>query len=126
MLKGFRDFLLRGNVVDLAVAVIIGTAFSAVVTSLNKDVITQLIAAVGGVPDFSKESFSINGADIGYGNLITTIINFIIVAAVVYFVVVVPMNKAQARFNKPAEEGEATLTKDQELLIEIRDALKTR
>ncbi|MDO9356031.1 MAG: large conductance mechanosensitive channel protein MscL [Solirubrobacteraceae bacterium] len=126
MLKGFRDFLLRGNVVDLAVAVIIGTAFSAVVASLNKDVITQLIAAVGGVPDFSKETFSVNGTPIGYGKLITTIINFVIVAAVVYFAVIVPMNRALERFNKQDEVDEtaATLTKDQELLIEIRDALK--
>ena len=107
MLKGFRDFLLRGNVVDLAVAVIIGTAFSAVVTSLNKDVITQLIAAVGGVPDFSKESFAINGTPIGYGNLITTIINFVIVAAVVYFVVSVWLGCLGWRAPRPAPDAHA-------------------
>lgn len=124
MIKGFRDFLLlRGNVVDLAVAVIIGTAFTAVVTAINKGVITQLIAAIGGVPDLSQESFSINGTAILWGSVVTAIINFIIVAAIVYFVVVVPMNKAMEKFNKQEEETAATLTKDQELLIEIRDAL---
>ncbi len=123
MLKGFRDFLLRGNVVELAVAVIIGAAFTSIVTALNKGVITQLIAAIGGVPDMTKESFSINGTPIFYGNVITEIINFIIVAAIVYFVVIVPVNKAMAKFSKPAEEEEQTLSKDQELLIEIRDLL---
>jgi large conductance mechanosensitive channel len=126
MLKGFRDFLLRGNVVDLAVAVVIGAAFTSVVTALNKGVITQLIAAIGGVPDFSNESFTINGAPIQYGLVITALINFIIVAAVVYFAVVVPVNRAMERFNQPSEEPAATLSKDQELLIEIRDLLAER
>lgn len=123
MIKGFRDFLLRGNVVDLAVAVVIGTAFTAVVTALNKGVITQLIAAIGGVPSLEQESFQINGTDIFWGSVVTEIINFVIIAAIVYFLVVVPMNKLLQTFNKQEEEGAATLTKDQELLIEIRDAL---
>lgn len=133
MLKGFRDFLLRGNVIDLAVAVIIGAAFTQIVTALNKDVITQLIAAVGGVPDLSKEVFYIGGetlqdgtntgTPIGWGSVVTAILNFIIVAAIVYFAIIVPMNKAMALFVKPKEEAAATLSKDQELLIEIRDLL---
>lgn len=123
MLKGFRDFLMRGNVVDLAVAVIIGAAFTGIVTALNEGVITQLIAAIGGVPDLSQESFDLNGTPIMWGAVVTAALNFVIVAAIVYFVVIVPMNKAQERFNQPAEEPAATLTKDQELLIEIRDAL---
>lgn len=124
MLKGFRDFLLRGNVVDLAVAVIIGAAFTGIVTALNKGVITQLIAAIGGVPDLSKESFDVNGTPILWGSVVTATINFVIVAAIVYFAIIVPMNKAQALFNEPDEETGNTLTKDQELLIEIRDALR--
>lgn len=123
MLKGFRDFILRGNVVELAVAVIIGAAFTSIVSALNKGVITQLIAAIGGVPDMTQETFQINGTDIFWGNVVTEVINFVIVAAIVYFVIVVPMNKAMARFNQPAEETAATLTKEQELLIEIRDLL---
>lgn len=124
MLKGFRDFLLRGNVVELAVAVIIATAFTGIVTALNEGVITQLIAAIGGVPDLSKETFEINGTPIYWGKVVTAALNFVIVAAIVYFLIIVPMNKAQDLFNKPEEEPAATLTKDQELLIEIRDALK--
>ena len=131
MLKGFRDFLLRGNVVDLAVAVIIGAAFTSIVTALNKGVITQLIAAIGGVPDLSTQvwwiggdSLKDGGTPIMWGSVVTAIINFVIVAAIVYFAIIVPMNKAQELFNKPEEETATTLTKDQELLIEIRDALR--
>ena len=121
MLKGFRDFLMRGNVVDLAVAVIIGAAFTLIITALNEGVITQLIAAVGGVPDFAEETFSINGTPIYWGRVVTALLNFIIVAAIIYFVVVTPMNKAMARFKK--DEAAAEVTKDQELLMEIRDLL---
>ena len=130
MFKGFRDFLLRGNVVDLAVAVVIGAAFTGIVTALNKEVITQLIAALGGVPDLSKEKLWIGGSEaqggtgIGWGAVVTALINFVIVAAIVYFLIVVPMNKALERFKEPEVEPEATLTKDQELLIEIRDLLR--
>lgn len=124
MLKGFRDFLLRGNVVDLAVAVIIGAAFTSIVTALNKGVISQLIAAIGGVPDLSKENVLINGTPIYWGSVVTATINFVVVAAIVYFAIIVPMNKAQDLFNEPEKEAATTLTKDQELLIEIRDALK--
>lgn len=128
MLKGFRDFLMRGNVVDLAVAVIIGAAFTGIVTALNEGVITQLIAAVGGVPDMSKEAIEIGAKDtpIYWGKVVQAALNFVIVAAIVYFLIIVPMNKAQERFNKPEAEAEATLTKEQELLAEIRDLLAKR
>lgn len=126
MFKGFRDFLMRGNVVDLAVAVIIGAAFTGIVTALNEGVITQLIAAVGGVPDMSKEAVNIGDTPIYWGKVVQAALNFVIVAAIVYFLIIVPMNKAQERFNRPEVEPEATLTKDQELLVEIRDLLARR
>ncbi len=93
MLKGFRDFILRGNVVDLAVAVIIGVAFGAVVASIVKNLITPLIALIGGQPDFS----AIRTGPLLWGNVINDVLTFLITAAVVYFVIVVPLNAAMAR-----------------------------
>jgi large conductance mechanosensitive channel len=89
--KGFRDFILRGNLVDLAVAVVIGTAFTAVVTALVKDLITPLVAAIGGKPNFDNLSFTINGSHFLYGAFINALLTFMIVAAVVYFFVVRPV-----------------------------------
>jgi large conductance mechanosensitive channel len=91
MLKGFRDFILRGNVVDLAVAVIIGAAFNAIVTSGVKDILTQFIAAVAGKPDFSGVVFKLRGTPIYIGNFLNATISFLIVASVVYFGVVLPV-----------------------------------
>jgi large conductance mechanosensitive channel len=102
MLKGFRDFVLRGNVVDLAVAVIIGAAFNAIVTSLVKDVLTQLIAAVVGKPDFSGVVVKLGGTPIYIGNFLNAAISFLIVASVVYFGIVLPLNTFLAKVNKPA------------------------
>jgi large conductance mechanosensitive channel len=104
VLKGFREFVLRGNVVDLAVAVVIGTAFTAVVTATTKDLITPIIAAFGGQPDFSGLTFTINGSRFLYGEFIDAVITFLILAAIVYFLVVVPINKLQERRVKPAED----------------------
>ena len=101
MLKGFRDFVLRGNVMDLAIAVIIGAAFTGVVTSLVNDVLKQFIAAMVGKPDFSYVVFKLHGADIRIGNFLTALLQFAIVAAVVYFFVVLPLNKMMARFKGP-------------------------
>jgi len=98
MIKGFRDFILRGNVVDLAIAVVIGAAFSAVVTAFVSGILTPLIAAIGGQPDFSALEFTINGSKFAYGLFINALITFVIVAAVIYFLVVTPMNTVQARF----------------------------
>jgi large conductance mechanosensitive channel len=103
MLKGFRDFILRGNVVDLAVAVIIGTAFGAVVTSLTKDIIMQFVAATIHTPDFSGLAAGVNGTPIKYGSFLNVTINFLIIAAVVYFFVVVPLNYLLAKVEGPVE-----------------------
>ena len=97
MLKQFREFILRGNLVDLAVAVVIGTAFGAVVAALVKDLVTPLIAAIGGKPDFSALKFTINDSAFLYGDFINAILAFVIVAAVVFFLVVKPVNELQAR-----------------------------
>lgn len=95
--KGFRDFLLRGNVVDLAVAVVIGLAFSAIVTALVKDLITPLIAAIGGKPDFSALNFTVNHSRFLYGDFINAVVAFLIIAAVVYFLVVLPYTRVMER-----------------------------
>ena len=97
MLKEFRDFVMRGNVVDLAVAVIIGAAFGAVVNAVVEDLITPLIAAVGGKSDFAGLSFTINGSEFRYGDLVNKLLTFVIVAAVVFFLVVKPLNAVTAR-----------------------------
>jgi large conductance mechanosensitive channel len=101
MLKGFRDFILRGNVVDLAVAVIIGTAFGAVVTSLTKDIIMQFVAAIVHTPDFSGLAVGLHGTPIKYGSFLNAAINFLIIAAVIYFFVVLPLNYLLAKVKKP-------------------------
>jgi len=100
MLKGFRDFVLRGNVVDLAVAVIIGAAFNAIVNSMVKDLLTQFIAAIVGKPDFSGVVFKLNGTPIYIGNFINAAISFLIVASVVYFGIVLPLNTLLAKMKK--------------------------
>lgn len=97
MLKGFRDFILRGNVVDLAVAVVIGAAFTNIVNSLVKDIITPLIAAIVKKPDFSYLVLDVNGGKITYGNFLNAAISFLLVAAAVYFFVVLPLNALLAR-----------------------------
>jgi large conductance mechanosensitive channel len=97
MLKEFRDFVLRGNVVDLAVAVVIGAAFGAVVTAFVADFMTPLIAAIGGQPDFSRLTFTINDSVFRYGDFLNRLISFLIIAAVVFFFVVRPLNKLMSR-----------------------------
>jgi large conductance mechanosensitive channel len=101
MFKGFRDFILRGNVIDLAVAVIIGAAFSAITKSLVDDVISPLIGAVAGKPDFSSLVFNIGTTPIKYGAFLTACINFLIIAFVVYFFLVLPVQKLLARIKGP-------------------------
>jgi len=119
MLKGFRDFILRGNVVDLAVAVIIGAAFNAIVTSLVKDLLTQVIAALVGKPDFSGVVIKLNATPIYIGNFINAALSFLIVASVVYFGIVLPLNKLLARFNKHPAPAEPTTKTCPECLSEI-------
>jgi large conductance mechanosensitive channel len=97
VIKEFRQFLLRGNVVDLAVAVVIGVAFGAVVTAFVADLITPLIAAIFGKPDFSGLTFTINGSHFLYGDFLNAVLSFVLVAAAIFFVVVKPMNTLAAR-----------------------------
>ena len=96
MLKDFKKFIMRGNVIDLAVAVVIGAAFGAIVTKLVEKVIMPLIAALIGQPSFDSLSFTVNGSEVGYGFVLTALVNFLIVAAAIFFMVVVPMNDALA------------------------------
>jgi len=112
MLKGFRDFILRGNVIDLAVAVIIGGAFSAIVGSLVKDLLGPLIAAIVGKPDFSALAVDIHGGHFAYGNFLNALIGFVMVAGVVYLFIVAPMNKiAEIAASKKAAVPVAPTTK---------------
>lgn len=105
MLKGFKEFISRGNVIDLAVAVVMGAAFGAVVTALVADFITPVIAALGGKPDFGDLSFTINGSKFAYGHFLNAVISFLIIAAAVYFLVVLPLERV---LRKPdAEAGES-------------------
>jgi len=101
---GFKKFLLRGNVVDLAVAVLIGAAFGALVLALTKDFITPLLAAIGGKPDFGNLHFTVNKSKFLYGDFINALITFILLAAVVYFFVVLPVNRLMERYKPTAEE----------------------
>lgn len=110
MLKGFRDFILRGNVVDLAVAVILGAAFNAIVASLVGDVLNPLIAATIGKPDFSSVILHMGGGQIKVGSFLNAVVSFLIMASVVYFAIVLPMNKITACITKP-ETKNAPATK---------------
>ena len=108
MLKGFRDFILRGNVVDLAVAVVIGAAFGAIVNSLVTDLINPSIAAIVSKPDFSYLILNVHGGKIKYGNFLNALIQFLLVAAAVYFFVVLPLNALLKRFNPAKAEPPKT------------------
>ena len=108
MLKGFRDFVLRGNVMDLAVAVIIGAAFTAIVTALTENIIKPLLGAIVGKPDFGYLVAYVHGGKILYGNFITAVVNFLILAAVVYFFLVMPTQYLLKKFNPPAVEPPST------------------
>lgn len=101
MLSGFRQFILRGNVVDMAVGVVIGAAFGAVVTALTKDLLTPLIAAIVGKPDFSAISFKVGETVFPIGDFINALVSFLLVAAAVYFFVVTPVNALMAKFKDP-------------------------
>ncbi len=102
-MKGFRDFISRGNLIQLAVAVVIGTAFTVLVTAVVNDFIGPLIAAIGGKPDFSKLTFTVNKSHFLYGAFIDSVITFLIIAAVVYFLIVAPMARIAARFARKVE-----------------------
>jgi large conductance mechanosensitive channel len=103
-MSGFKKFLLRGNLVDLAVAFVIGAAFAGLVSGLVKDLITPLIAAIGGKPNFANLSFEVNHSKFFYGDFVNLVISFLIVSAVLYFLVVLPYGKLLERFKPTAEE----------------------
>lgn len=124
MLKGFKEFISRGNVVELAVGVIIGAAFKNIVDALVDGIINPLIAAAIGKPDFSDAFIlTLNGSDVKFGLLITAVINFILMAFAIYFCIVVPMNALNARRKKAEELAEEEASDEVKLLTEIRDAL---
>ena len=109
MLKDFREFILRGSLVDLAVAVVIGTAFAAVIAAFVADIITPLIAAIGGQPDFAALSFTINGSRFAYGSFLNAVFTFLIVAAVLFFFVIRPVNKLmESRRTEPEVDTTCT------------------
>ncbi len=116
MIKGFRDFILRGNVVDLAVAVVIGAAFGAVITSFVGNILTPLIAAIFGQPDFSGLTFTINGSRFLYGSFFNAVISFLFIALAIYFIVVMPLNKLAER---RAKGDDPTVKECPECLSEI-------
>lgn len=124
MLKGFRDFVLRGNVVDLSIAVILGAAFNAIVGSLVADVLNPLIAATVGKPDFSGVILHVGGGAIKVGNFLNAVVSFLIVAAVVYFAIVLPMNAFMARIKKPEAPAAPSTKTCPECLSEIPLAAK--
>ncbi len=119
MLKGFREFILRGNVVDLAVAVVIGTAFGAVITALVKDLMTPLIAALVGTPDFSAYGVTIRGSRLLVGDFLNAVISFVLIAAAVYFFVVAPINAFIARRKRGETPPDPTTKKCLECLSEV-------
>jgi large conductance mechanosensitive channel len=118
MLKEFREFLLRGNIIDLAVAFISGVAFSAVVASLVNDVILQFVAAVVGKPDFSALSVTLRGSEIRYGQFLTVVVNFVLTMGAVFFFLVKPVNALTRRLVPPATD-EPALRECDECLAEV-------
>jgi large conductance mechanosensitive channel len=119
MLQGFKQFVLRGNVLDLAVAVVIGGAFGAVVTALVKDLLTPLIAAIVGTPDFSSIEFTMNGSRFLIGDFLNALVSFLLIAAAVYFFVVLPVNQLMARRHRGEAPPDPTTKKCPECLSEI-------
>jgi len=124
MLKGFKDFIMRGNVVDLAVAVVIGAAFGAVVTAFVADLITPLIAAIAGKPDFSGLTFTVNHSKFLYGAFVNAVVSFLLIAAAIYFAVVVPMNKLAERRARGQAPADPTTRQCPECMSEIPVAAK--
>lgn len=124
MLRGFRDFVLRGNVIDLAVAVVIGAAFTQIVTAISTDVIGGLLGALGGVPNL--DAVTVPGTQVVIGTTLAATINFLIVAAVVYFAVVLPTNALLRRRERGGTPPPAAKPEDVLLLTEIRDLLQAR
>ena len=124
MIKEFRDFLLRGNIIELAVAFVIGAAFALVVKSFNDNIITPIIAMLGGKPDFSGLYFTINGAQFRWGAFLTDLLGFVITAAAIFFLVVKPVNSINERRRRGEEPADPDPSEEVVLLREIRDSLR--
>lgn len=118
-MRGFKQFILRGNVLDLAVAVVMGAAFGAVVTALVKDLITPIIAALVGKPDFSGIAFEVNNSKFLIGDFINAVVSFVLIAAAVYFFVVLPVNTLLARIRRGEAPPDPTTKKCPECLSEV-------
>lgn len=118
-MKGFKQFIMRGNVLDLAVAVVMGAAFGAVVTALVKDLITPIIAAIVGKPDFSALVFSVNGSKFMIGDFVNAIVSFLLVSAAIYFFVVLPVNTLMARMRRGEAAPDPTTKKCPECLSDV-------
>ena len=123
-MKGFKQFILRGNVLDLAVAVVMGAAFGAVVTALVKDLVTPLIAAIVGAPDFSAIVVTVNGSKLLIGDFMNAVIAFFLMAVAVYFFIVLPVNSITARMNRGEAPPDPTTKKCPECLSEVAIAAK--
>lgn len=118
-MKGFKQFILRGNVLDLAVAVVIGAAFGTLVTALVKDLITPIIAAIVGRPEFSAIKFKVNGSEFLIGDFVNALVSFLLIGAAVYFFVVLPVNKIMARLRRGEAPPDPTTKKCPECLSEV-------
>ena len=123
-MKGFKQFILRGNVLDLAVAVVMGAAFGTVVSSLVKDLLTPIIAAIVGSPDFSRIALDINGSKLLIGEFLNAVIAFVMLATVVYFFVVLPVNSLMARLNRGEAPPDPTTKKCPECLSDVAIAAR--
>jgi large conductance mechanosensitive channel len=127
MHKGYKEFVMRGNAVDLAVAVVIGAAFGQIVNAIVNNLINPLVAAVFGKPDISGVlNFTVNGAKFSIGAILQAALNFLFIAIAVYFLIVLPLNKLAERRSRGVEPEPDPLTTDQQLLTEIRDSLRAR
>lgn len=122
-MSGFKKFLFRGNLIDLAVAVVIGAAFGKVVTALVSDLVTPIISAFGNQPNFSQLTFVINSSKFAYGNFLNALLSFALIAAAIYFLVVVPITRMTSRVKKPVET-ESTMRECPECLSSIPAAAK--
>ena len=123
-MKGFKQFLLRGNVLDLAVAVVMGTAFTAVVTALVKDLLTPLVGAIVGTPDFSALAVEVNGSKLLIGDFINAVISFVMLAVAVYFFIVLPVNTLVARMRRGEAAPDPTTKKCPECMSEVAIAAR--
>ena len=131
-MKGFREFILRGNVIELAVAVIIGAAFTSIVNSLVDGIFNPIIAAIFNADEINKAVWQVGSVSLGVGAVLGAVINFVLIAAVVYFAIILPMNKLNEAMyvrkhgHKPGEGEEAVEPTETDLLVEIRDLLAAR